>query len=245
LKILKGAGLLIYAWKIVVALLAVMVIFSLSSMIPAMLQSSGLIAPGSFFTPAWTHLLMALFSFLIIILHGTGKFADFGLRSCTLDDFRAPLLWALIGGVFIQFILYLIVPSFIGKSVGPSADYSLLQTILFVWILASFAEEILFRGLIQGLLSPLSHWRFSLGAISLSMPVIIAALLFGLVHLGLLTVKVEAKYVLVIVAGAVVVGLVAGFFREKTWSLWPAVAVHALFNITGSGMASLLKVILK
>jgi len=77
------------------------------------------------------------------------------------------------------------------------------------------------------------------------MPVIIAALLFGLVHLGLLTMKVEAKYVLVIVAGAVVVGLVAGFFREKTGSLWPAVAVHALFNITGSGMASLLKVILK
>jgi len=242
---LKGVEPVIYAWKIGVSLLAVMVIFSLSSMIPAMLQASGVIHPGSFWTPVCTHLLMILFSFLIIILHGPGKLADFGLKSCSLHDFRAPLIWALVVGLFFQLILYLVFPSFIGKPVGPSADYSLLQTILFVWGLASFAEEVLFRGLIQGLLSSLSHWRISIGAVSLSVPVIIAALLFGLVHLGLLTMKVDTGYVAVIVAGAVVLGLVAGYFREKTGSLWPAVAVHALFNITGSGVESLLKVILK
>ena len=236
---------MVYVWKLFSSLVLVMVIFSLSSMLPVMLQASGVIDQGSFLMPAWTHLLMVFFSFLIMLVHGPGKLTDFGLKSCEAGAFRAPLLWALVGGVFLQLILYLTFPSFLGKPIGPSADYSLAQTVLFVWLLASFAEEFLFRGLIQGILSPLERWQVSLGPISLSIPVIVAALLFGLVHLGLLTMKVDFKYVLVITAGAFFVGLLTGYFREKTGSLWPAVVMHVLFNMTGSAVESVLKYLLR
>jgi len=142
-------------------------------------------------------------------------------------------------------ILYLLFPSFVGKQIGPAAHHSFAQIVLFVWILASIAEELVFRGLIQGMLSPLSRFGLSVGNITLSVPVIIAAVLFGLIHLGLLTMDVDAKYVLTIVTGAVIAGLMAGYFREKTGSIWPAVVVHSIFNITGSAVEYVLSHLLK
>lgn len=236
---------MLYFWKVFIVLFVVVVIFSLSSMIPMMMQSSGIIKTNSFFTPALTHLLMIFFAFVGILLHGIKRFSEFGLQSCSAEQYISPILWALIVGTLTQMILYLLFPSFVGKQIGPAAHYSFAQIVLFVWILASIAEELVFRGLIQSILSPLSRFGLSVGNLTLSVPVIIAAVLFGLIHLGLLTMDVDAKYVLTIVTGAVIAGLMAGYFREKTGSIWPAVAVHSIFNITGSAVEFVLSHLLK
>ena len=54
--------------------------------------------------------------------------------------------------------------------------------------------------------------------------VLFTAALFGIVHLGSGA---------IVLAGAVVLGLVAGELRRRSGSLLPAVIVHALFNVPG------------
>lgn len=120
----------------------------------------------------------------------------------------------------------------------PGVD-SFVKVVVSVWLLASTAEEMLFRGLLLGALSPLSRRAWSVGRCRTSLPVVIAAVLFGLVHLGLLRVMAAPMVVLIVVM-ATVAGLVAGYYREKTGSLVPAVAAHFTFNVVSGGVVMIL-----
>jgi len=90
---------------------------------------------------------------------------------------------------------------------------------LYFGVAASIQEEVIFRGLLQSFLE--QRW------VTNSFPspaVLFPAALFGIVHLGSGA---------VVLAGAVVLGLVAGELRRKSGSLLPDVIVHALFNVPG------------
>ena len=116
---------------------------------------------------------------------------------------------------------------------------SFAKILVSVWLLASTAEEMLFRGLLLGALSPLSRRAWTVGRCRISLPVAIAAVLFGLVHLGLMRVMAVPMVVLIVVM-ATVAGLVAGYYREKTGSLVPAIAAHFTFNVVSGGLAMVL-----
>ena len=110
-------------------------------------------------------------------------------------------------------------------------DYSFAQTIIFIWFYASVSEEILTRGLIQSFLIPLSGHGFDVFGVRISLPVITGALFFGLMHAALLTTGMALYPVISIVVFATILGLIAGFQREQTGSLIPAILVHAFGNI--------------
>jgi membrane protease YdiL (CAAX protease family) len=112
-------------------------------------------------------------------------------------------------------------------------DFTFLDNVIRVWIYASVAEEILTRGLIQGYLSPHADRGISLGGLRISLPVLVGAIFFGAMHLGLLTIGIDGRTVVQIVVFALLIGIVAGHFREKTGSLIPAIVAHALANVTG------------
>jgi membrane protease YdiL (CAAX protease family) len=107
-----------------------------------------------------------------------------------------------------------------------------VQTVLRVWIVASVAEEVLTRGLTQGLLASLSTTGFRVAGELVSVSVLLAALAFAALHLVLVR-KMGAKAAPVIVL-AFLLGCVAGVYRQATGSLIPAVIVHMLFNIGGT-----------
>jgi membrane protease YdiL (CAAX protease family) len=62
--------------------------------------------------------------------------------------------------------------------------------------------------------------------------VIISGLFFGAMHVVLIPFMGPAAFPLIVLA--VFLGLVAGYYRERTGSLLPAIIVHSLFNIGGS-----------
>jgi membrane protease YdiL (CAAX protease family) len=95
---------------------------------------------------------------------------------------------------------------------------------LYFGVGASIQEEVIFRGLLQSFLQ--QRWRtiFTIFSASLSPAVLFTATLFGIIHLG---------SGLIVIAGAFVLGLVAGELRRRSGSLLPAVIVHALFNVPG------------
>jgi membrane protease YdiL (CAAX protease family) len=123
-------------------------------------------------------------------------------------------------------------PGIVGEGLGSIRGMSALQMFLWVFVLASIAEEFLFRGLMQGLLAPLSSYGIQLPKTHLTVPVILPALAFGLGHLLLLG-STAVPLVITIVISTTLLGLVAGRYREKTGSIVPAIVVHMMFNVPG------------
>ncbi|MBU3103128.1 CPBP family intramembrane glutamic endopeptidase [Clostridium gasigenes] len=103
--------------------------------------------------------------------------------------------------------------SFIGES-------NIFLTILVVGIVAPFAEELLFRGIIYKTLSK-----------SMSIPavIIIQGVLFGVYHMIL----VQAIY-------ATLLGILFGYVTYKTKSLWPAIIMHMVNNTVSTIASSIL-----
>jgi membrane protease YdiL (CAAX protease family) len=112
--------------------------------------------------------------------------------------------------------------------------FSILQIIIFIWFYASICEELLTRGLIQGFLAPVVKYGFTIGKFRISVPIIVAALFFGFMHMGLLTLGASKLTVFVAVLSAIILGVIGGYYREKTESIIPAMIVHMLFNIWGT-----------
>ena len=185
------------------------------------LQRDGFV-PGSFLT----HSLMLGLSVLIIWMFHQRRFADFGFTRGTYRFHPKILLWALPLAVFSLLSAFAPGPS---KSPGMLADWSKLQLVLFVWIYASICEEVLTRGLLQTLLTR----RFGTApkARRLSSPVVISALFFGAMHVVLIPSMGRAAAAPIVLT--TLLGLLAGWYRERTGSLIPAIIVHALFNVGG------------
>ena len=110
---------------------------------------------------------------------------------------------------------------------------SALQYLVFVVLLASIAEEHLFRGFLQNYLKPLSDKGFQLLRWRISFPVLVSAVLFSIAHLILLTAGVSPVFMTRILVFTFVLGLMAGYYQEKHDNIAFAILVHAGGNLVG------------
>ncbi len=108
---------------------------------------------------------------------------------------------------------------------------SLWQVFFSIVIVASVAEEMLFRGFLVNFLKPLQMTGVTIFGRYLSVPVIIGAITFGLVHLVLLMAGQGFVTTLHVVISAILVGLIAGYYQEKYDNNAFAVIVHMSANL--------------
>ncbi len=119
-----------------------------------------------------------------------------------------------------------------GGEVQEVVELSKFQDIIFVWIYASISEEIFTRGLLQSFLSPLTKYGVGLfNRWRLSVPVLFSGLYFGFMHIVLIH-RLGPGVLFVIILTSLL-GIIAGYYREKTQSLIPGIIIHALFNVGG------------
>ena len=180
------------------------------------------------------HTAMAVLSLLIILIINKGKLKEYGF----ILSGKFPILKVIF--VSLSFgILSVLISRLLSQSTAniPVADFTIIEKILFIWIWASICEEILTRGLIQGFLSPLKHIKIILFKRVLSFPVIVGAIFFGIMHFALLSMGVDILLVINIVIFGIILGLIAGYQREKTGSLIPAILVHFCFNVGANAIA--------
>ena len=180
--------------------------------------------------PFLVHSGMILFSCLAALAIGRGRLGRFGLRRCPpVALLRAAAvgfaIGALAGGT--GALLRLPKPAFL-------QSYSIAQQVLFIWVWASLAEEVLVRGLLQGMMAVWADRSIKLPALSLAWPAVAGAIFFAGMHLPLLMLGTPLGSVLAILAFAFAAGVAAGQFRHVTGSLWVAVAVHAAANMPGT-----------
>lgn len=194
-----------------------------------------IVAPGAFglteTAPPWlsafvTHSLMWILSILVIILLTREKMRDYGFSRGSFRLRGKIFLW-LIPMAFVSIMSFLVSRS--SGEIKEGFGFSHLQDIVFVWIYASICEEIFTRGLLQSFLSPLIGYGINLSKnLRLSLPVLFSGLYFGLMHIVAI-----GKMGPPVIVLTTLLGLVAGYYREKTGSLIPAIVIHALFNIGG------------
>lgn len=110
---------------------------------------------------------------------------------------------------------------------------NIYQVFLFVFIGASITEEMLFRGFLLNIISPLKIYKLRLFKKHIGLHIIISALLFGAAHLILLTTGVGFGFVYKIVIMTFIIGLFAGYFQEKYNNTSYAILTHMGANLMG------------
>jgi membrane protease YdiL (CAAX protease family) len=173
-----------------------------------------------------THTFMWILSVLIALILTKGKLKNYGFTRGKFQLSGRIFLWVIPMAILsvIGFIA-----SRSGQDIKGGFGLSHLQDIIFVWIYASIAEEVFTRGLLQSYLSPLARYGINLSKkLRLSLPVLFSGLFFGMMHI----VAIDKMGPPVIIFTSVL-GIIAGYYREKTESLIPAIIIHALFNIGG------------
>jgi membrane protease YdiL (CAAX protease family) len=157
---------------------------------------------------------------LALVRRGPLTLSDFGLRRPVMHGAVVAVTFSIAAVIIVTFLLNKV------REPGPLAGTVLAPALawLYFGLGAPAQEELIFRGLVQTMLSR----SFADSAASTPYAgiaaMVVAAVLFGLVHLevGLYT-----------AAAALVLGVLAGELRRRSESLIPAVLTHAAFNIAG------------
>ena len=182
---------------------------------------------------------MLLFSVLAILLINGGKLTNFGFNiphkfgyiRLVLLTIGIAIASFIVGSILFIVILNSVFPidSIGGSTMGFPEQQSLLEIILTVWIWSSLCEEVLTRGLLQGVIQHFNSKKF----LRLSLPVWISGIFFGLMHTSLIYGGMSFWFVAFVVFNTSIIGLLAAYYREKTGSIFPAFLVHVLANIVG------------
>ena len=215
--------------RIIDGLLLTIAVFAVSTMV-----GSRLIWPSTFLASSFmTHVIMLLLSIGLIL--GLKKHVNYRIATPRFKQMLRSILFGFLSAVVINMVLGMLTIAISGKAdAHPAvANASVVQFFLFDFILASVAEEFLFRGFLQNLLKPLNAKGFTMFHRRISLPVAISALTFGLAHLILIKSGISALFVIRMVAFTTVLGLVAGYYQEKYDNHAFAIIVHMSGNLMG------------
>lgn len=110
---------------------------------------------------------------------------------------------------------------------GASAQELTLERVLFDTTHPNLVEEIVFRGFMLALLDRAFGTRWTFGGARIGWGVVLTAWLFGLVHGIALDADGALVFSLPYLLLTFIAGLVLGWIRALTGSLWPAFLAHA------------------
>ena len=160
---------------------------------------------------------------------------DYRIAVPKFNQIWKPVLFGLLATIVINLLTGIVTLIISGRVEGHPAleNTSVLQYVLFIFILAPVAEEHLFRGFLQNYLNPLDDKGITVFHKRISLPVLIAALAFSLCHLGLLASGVGAVFIIRTALFTFILGTIAGYFQEKYNNIVPAILVHMGGNLLG------------
>ena len=180
-----------------------------------------------------THTTMLLLS--IVVIYSFKKRVNYKICIPKLRTIFKPILFGLLATVVVNVFMAAITGGLDGNQEAHPliAKASPIQVFLFIFIYASIAEELLFRGFLMNILQPLKTKEINILKRRLSLPVIISAVAFGLAHLILITAGASGLLILRVVVFTTVLGLIAGYYQEKYDNNAYAIIVHMAGNWFG------------
>ncbi|MDR2084826.1 MAG: CPBP family intramembrane metalloprotease [Bacteroidales bacterium] len=178
-----------------------------------------------------THLLMLILSICAIFIFK--RQINFKIKLPKFKTIFTPILAGLLITILVNIIMSITTIISGGNISAHSlvSNMNFIQLFISVFILASIAEELLFRGFLQNMLASLNKFGIKLFKIRLSLPVIISALMFGLAHIIIAQSGADFWLVLRTVIFTTVLGLAAGYYQEKYNNSFYAIIVHMAGNL--------------
>jgi membrane protease YdiL (CAAX protease family) len=221
--------------RIIYGLLFTAVAFLTANYVGRLVKLNISFLPSSFMT----HAAMLLLAIVLICVFK--KHMNYRIAWPKFKLTLKPVLLGFLTAVIVNVLIF-----GIGTSLGVKQEShfvfdetSPLQFFLFIFIGASVAEELLFRGFLQNILRPLQNKGIKLFKRHISVPVIISALAFSLVHLILIASGAGSYFIFRTLAFTFVLGLIAGYYQEKYDNNAYAIIVHMSGNLMGL-MASIM-----
>jgi len=170
-----------------------------------------------------------IISILLIFLFIKRRIIEFNIGKVTIKQLIFP-----IGLTVFLLIIRQFTTVVIGNETHPATvSMSILQQFIFIVVLASLSEELLFRGFLQNMLNPVKPYGINILNRKISLPVIISGILFGIMHFALIGTGEEFRLVIQIVIFGTFVGMIAGYFQEKHNNFVFAFIVHMTANLCG------------
>jgi membrane protease YdiL (CAAX protease family) len=108
-------------------------------------------------------------------------------------------------------------------------ELGFVQYIIAVWFFSSICEEVFARGLVQGVAA---KYNAVTDPNKLSMPVLIGAVVFSLIHLGIYILGGSLATTIVIMLATFCLGIFCGLAKQKA-NMGAAILTHISFNVGG------------
>ena len=215
--------------RILYGLIITIGIFAISLLAGSKLILNVDFIPGSFLT----HSIMLVLSFFVIYV--LKNYVSYKISLPRFKKIWRPILFGILATVIVNISMTIITKAFEGKIEAHPLliNNTALQTFIFIFIYASIAEELLFRGFLLNILKPLQIKGIKLFRWKISTSVMISALVFGLAHLILITSGVGGLFLLRVVIFTTILGLIAGYYQEKHDNNAFAIIVHMSGNLMG------------
>ena len=178
-----------------------------------------------------TNMLMLILS--IGLICGFKKHVNYKISLPKFKKALRPILFGLLAAIVVNIIMSIIEKTLGVKEIESHSAHSamsLLQFFIFIFICTPIAEEVLFRGFLQNILKPLKVKGIKIIKKHVSVPVLISAMAFGLVHLIVITSGSGTLFVIRSVVFATTIGLIAGYYQEKYDNNAYAITVHMAGN---------------
>lgn len=215
--------------RVLYGLIITIVIFVVSTLTGSEIDLNMDFVPGSFLI----HSLMLLLS--IFVINSFKKYVDYKFSLPKFKKLLKPILFGILATIIVNFLITILTKAFGGTvdSHPLLTKMTPLQTFTFVFVYASIAEELLFRGFLLNILKPLQVKGINILKRKISLPVIISAVAFGLGHLILITTGAGALFLLRVVIFTTILGVIAGYYQEKYNNNVFAIIVHMAGNLMG------------
>jgi membrane protease YdiL (CAAX protease family) len=167
-------------------------------------------------------LLTTALPLLVVLLTPGVSFASIGVTSNLEPGWLKPAIVALLIAVAVPAVVFIL-----GSRVRLTPEGW-----AYLLVMPGLCEELLFRGMYQSLLNRAFGrcWRF--GGAQFGWGLLITSVLFAAAN-GLISVdgQLHAHIVLPAAIAPFVSGMVSGWVRERTNSIWPSVFGHNLSNV--------------
>lgn len=213
--------------NVLIGIISTIAIYAISMIFSNKFPINDSFLPNSFVT----HCMMLVLS--LVAMYVFRERVNYKISLPKLRTIFKPIVFGILTTIIINVTMTLIANS-TGSSNGNHpmiVKMTPLQVILFVFVAASIVEEILYRGFLLNILSPLKNYGIRIRRLKISLPVLISAVIFGLSHLILITTGADSFFVLRIVIFTTILGLLAGFFQEKYDNNIYAIIVHMSGNL--------------
>lgn len=174
--------------------------------------------------------LMDLFLILFVMIFISKiKIKEFGFKKAKFKTYIFSIIITFIYVFSFSLIQYQILKV---RNINSSENnYPLVLMILVPFLIAPISEELIFRGYLQESLADLKNKGFRIYKVYLNIPIIISALLFSIAHLGIITKGVNLSFVFCTMIFAFFLGLISGYYKEKSESIYPSIVIHSFANL--------------